>query len=492
MANCQFCSYANFCGLCNTNYILTFNSQTSQSSCLQLNCTIPNCVNCYQNNVCSACNSGFYLSTNGQCLNGTAPNTCTAGCLACNSTACSICKFGYNLQNGACFFNNGNGTTVANCQSAFDPINCQLCNTGYVVSPSYQCITAPTFNCQVANCAICSTSANSCQTCQIGFYPNGAACTALQCSINNCLTCTDASNCQTCIDGYQISNNTCMPKYYPCAIQNCIYCKSPNVCGQCAPGFSVSLQVQQQNGVTVGSSCVQITSSVGGVTSVTNCQTFGPMIPGTSDLTIGCITCNQNYINVGGYCVANITQVNYQCNIANCVYCIQNNICGQCATNYTSYIAAGSYCVLNYSPIPNCLLTPFTVAGGSPTCSLCANGYALVSGIVNGNSVNTCVKIPASGVTCNITGCNYCIQDNVCFACISGYSKSNNTCSGCSVQNCAICSNNLNCQTCQVGYYLSTNNTCLSTGNQPTSYCTKFGNCSACNYYACTQCATSG
>ncbi len=330
VANCQFCSYTNFCGLCNTNYILTFNSMTSQSTCTQVNCTIPNCANCYQNNLCSACNSGFYIGTNGQCLSGTAPlPSCSNGCLACNGTVCSICKFGYNLQNGACFFNNGNGSTVANCQNAYNPVACQLCKTGFVVSPSYQCINSPTFNCQVGNCSICGTSANTCQTCEIGYYLNGGTCTVLQCSITNCLTCTDANNCQTCIEGYQLQNNTCFPKYYQCSIQNCIYCNQAGVCAQCAPGYTVSLQIQQQGQVTLGSSCTLISQSVGGIAPVTNCQQYGSIIPGSSDLTVGCIICNTNYINVGGYCVANLS-VTYQCNLANCVYCIQNNICGQC------------------------------------------------------------------------------------------------------------------------------------------------------------------
>lgn len=105
--NCQVCSFTNFCGVCNSNFILQINITSSKPYCQMVNCTVPNCLTCYQPNVCAVCNSTFYVSGNGSCLSGTAPNVCTAGCLACNATQCQLCNFGYNLQNGACFPNNG-------------------------------------------------------------------------------------------------------------------------------------------------------------------------------------------------------------------------------------------------------------------------------------------------------------------------------------------------------------------------------------------------
>lgn len=123
--NCQLCSYTNFCGLCNTNYVLQINFASSQPYCQQVNCTISNCASCYINNVCGACNSGFYLSTTGLCINGPSPYVCSNGCLACNSSSCTICKYGYNLQNGACFPNNGK--LLSNCQSSFAGVACQIC-----------------------------------------------------------------------------------------------------------------------------------------------------------------------------------------------------------------------------------------------------------------------------------------------------------------------------------------------------------------------------
>ena len=81
---------------------------------------------------------------------------------------------------------------------------------------------------------------------------------------------------------------------------------------------------------TAGTICVPITQSAPSPL-VSNCAEYGPMIPMTSSLTTGCIACNQNFVNVGGYCVANISLGNYTCMIDNCVYCVQNNMCGKCA-----------------------------------------------------------------------------------------------------------------------------------------------------------------
>lgn len=195
---CQTCSFTNFCGVCNTNFILQINSLTMQPYCQQVNCTVANCANCYQNNVCASCSQGFYLGPTGTCLSGTAPVTCSANCAACSSgTNCTMCNFGFYLQNGGCFSNTG--TLVTNCQSGFTGYTCQLCNNNFVVNPSYQCVANPGFNCMVANCAICANAATTCDLCLPGYFINGADCTQLTCNINGCQTCLDSTHCNTCL-----------------------------------------------------------------------------------------------------------------------------------------------------------------------------------------------------------------------------------------------------------------------------------------------------
>ena len=186
VANCQYCSFPGFCGLCSNNYILQINSTTSVPSCVAVSCVVANCQTCYQNNTCSICASGYYVTANGTCGSGT-QYTCPTGCISClssTSTTCQLCAYGYNLQNGACFPNNG--LAVTNCQAYFSGYACQLCQPNYMLNIAYQCVAVPTFNCTVANCASCS-AASTCSACLPAYQVNLGNCVAQQCSITNCL-----------------------------------------------------------------------------------------------------------------------------------------------------------------------------------------------------------------------------------------------------------------------------------------------------------------
>lgn len=152
VANCQYCSFPGFCGVCNNNYILQINNTSSVPYCQQVTCSVGNCTTCYQNNTCSICNSGYYVTANGTCSPGS-QYQCPTGCISCassTSSVCNLCAYGYNLQNGACFPNNGN--EVTNCQAYFSGYTCQLCKSTYMVNIAYQCVSAPTFSCTLANC----------------------------------------------------------------------------------------------------------------------------------------------------------------------------------------------------------------------------------------------------------------------------------------------------------------------------------------------------
>lgn len=485
IANCQLCSFPNFCGLCNNNFMLQINSSTSAPYCQAVTCNITNCATCYQNNLCSVCNANYAVSANGTCVLDTIPTTCGVGCLNCNSTACLLCNFGYNLLNGACFSNNGNST--ANCMSGFTPYACQFCKSGYVVSAGYQCSANPGFTCNsITNCAACTQSGQTvtCSQCLPDYQLNSGTntCTALTCNVQNCMSCS-STTCSKCLPLYELTAaGQCELIVYQCNVQNCLYCSAANLCSQCTAGYVPVANTQTGSVTNLGSSCVLLTSSVGGSVPVTNCQVYGNMFPGTSTLGVGCVICQPNFVNVGGYCVANISLGNYTCTIENCVYCVQNNICGQCAPGYSVNIANAGICAPNYSPIPHCLTTPLF----STACTQCASGYALVD-------FAACVPLPNPVVTCNISGCNYCLSNNTCQACMAGYNPVvNNTCTPeCNIANCFQCSSTNTCQACAYGFYLSTNQ-CLNASNQSSTFCSNtFGvNCTQCSYYQCTQCAT--
>lgn len=193
-----------------------------------------------------------------------------------------------------------------------------------MVSPTYACIQVPAFTCSINNCTSCS-SATTCALCEDGFYANSAGeCVQYECSIAFCNSCSDNITCSGCLPAYQLVNNTCMWKSYACNVQNCVAClNNPENCAVCAEGYIPSGSTDS------GTYCVPLTQSSPSP-DVANCAVYGPMVPLTGSLTYGCVACNPNFFNVGGYCVANIS-MNYTCNIDNCVYCIQNNMCGKCA-----------------------------------------------------------------------------------------------------------------------------------------------------------------
>ena len=136
-------------------------------------------------------------------------------------------------------------------------------------------------------------------------------------------------------------------------------------------------------------------SGTSDVQLVQYCEKYGSFIPATSILSVGCIQCMSGFINVGGFCVANLTQANYTCNVENCEYCIQNNFCGQCEEGYITILYTGGQCWKTYSPLPNCKITTLY----HPVCQACNEGYVLSSSF-------EC--IPVSNITCNISGCMYC------------------------------------------------------------------------------------
>ena len=184
---------------------------------------------------------------------------------------------------------------------------------------------------------------------------------------------------------------------------------NPENCVVCVEGYIPSGTTDS------GTYCVQLTQSSPNP-DVTNCAVYGSMVPLTSSLTYGCIACNENFFYVGGYCVANISLGNYTCNIDNCVYCVQNNMCGQCAEGYTVFMGATNYCMKNYSPYLGCALTPINpfLTVGYQMCSKCLAGFALVG--------ESCLQVNAS-ISCQILGCNFCLTNNVCYECRQGFNQ---------------------------------------------------------------------
>lgn len=82
-------------------------------------------------------------------------------------------------------------------------------------------------------------------------------------------------------------------------------------------------------------------------------------------------------------------------------------MCGRCAEGYTVYLGSSDYCMKNYSPYPGCALTPVNpyLLDAFYMCQMCRPGYTLVDYV--------CIQTNTD-ITCQIEGCEYCLDDDVC------------------------------------------------------------------------------
>ena len=175
----------------------------------------------------------------------------------------------------------------------------------------------------------------------------------------------------------------------------------------CSQGY-YSKYVQDQNSQASYYYCAPVTASMAQVPEGTThaCTMFGNTLFESGLIGFGCVQCQEGFIVVGGACVANLMQSQYSCNIDNCEYCIANNYCGQCAEGFTVYTYTGGSCMPIYSPVPNCMVSSGTY------CLPCGDGYLAFSG--------GCQRINQE-ITCNMTGCSYCVENNTCAKCMPGF-----------------------------------------------------------------------
>lgn len=268
-------------------------------------------------------------------------------------------------------------------------------------------------------------------------------CTQNTCPITNCIQCGSNGSCKTCAFGYVLNfNNTvCSQAGYGCNVKWCSVCSGPQSCGQCQPGYillpftsnNVTLYLCKQQACPFN-----ITNCNLCVPSYNSIFTFNKWVCAPN----GCAT---NYINLNGYCVPNINGMNFNCSVPNCQSCSYNNFCSVCSTGYT--LTREGNCQKAFCNVLNCQACSL-----NNICSQCMNGYTLVLGMLSvPNLVNNILNFAQLGlqqclpnaVTCNITNCAYCTQNNVCVTCATGFDFSNttqNTCVAvCNVTGCLQC-----------------------------------------------------
>lgn len=278
--------------------------------------------------------------------------------------------------------------------------------------------------------------------------------------MSNCLECANETACQTCDSLYMLQEGQCVSFAYGCNIANCKYCEAVDQCGECQLGYYPTTMFSQQTQTMVSYCSNDWNNFVDEIYTTQNCLHVGVLSEyGIMDtyLTKGCVICQENFMNVGGFCVAKVT--NYTCNVENCQWCSAPNYCGQCQAGYTVLRNTGGICMKDYSPIPECQL----LGANQFDCAMCAAGYTL------NNDLQLCVPVNTE-ISCTIVGCVKCLSNNVCEECASDltlehipilnvYKCVNKP--SCEVPDCSTCGQSeFHCAVCAQGYQLTSNHFC--------------------------------
>jgi len=292
-----------------------------------------------------------------------------------------------------------------NCKDKFGEF-CELCTKAYCI------------NCSLNNCSD-------------GEYVDSKDCVCKSCTdiskggIENCVSCVlenskiKCTKCRTDAPGYIIKNDKC---------EKCPNSSLPSdgisQCGvECATktGYYCKGQELKSCTGTYGMTCNTCNDS-----KCVTCAMSYYINPSAASTTTPCLSCGSN----GGACR----------------YCSTNKFCTDC---YEAYVLdeANGKCVADL--IDNCsIYVPKTGSvkklPSNYKCSTCKGGYYPAN---NGASCELCTSM-ANCLLCNATECTKCE---------TGYYGSGLSCKQCSITNCANCTPDGKCGSCNKGYHLSDN-----------------------------------
>ena len=209
-----------------------------------------NCKTCdsTQPGKCSSCFPGSYLSAVLAC------DLCDSTCYTCdntNKTKCTSCASGFVLVDSTCVSQStivGCGLYCASCSSNNGTYSCDTCYPGSIIlngqcspclagcnvcsnqdlSICLDCVQGSFVN-STGGCSSCSSNCVSCIStgcikCQSGYTLNDKFACVKICPYP-CETCLIGGGCLTCLYGWKINGNQCIPDIASCnAGFNCNYC----------------------------------------------------------------------------------------------------------------------------------------------------------------------------------------------------------------------------------------------------------------------------
>ena len=179
------------------------------------------------------------------------------------------------------------------------------------------CAPVPTFGCNIENCLGCS-SENRCTKCIQGYSLSGDnSCSPMLYNEPNCLHFGDNGTCTLCTFPYAVQENgTCSLMSFACNVENCLFCSSINSCSACQYGYyhlkKYSFTLRREVSTCSDDFSIFPQSQL---TSL-NCLQKGILKENgilNSELVAGCISCTENFVNIGGFCVAKLAS--YECNV---------------------------------------------------------------------------------------------------------------------------------------------------------------------------------
>ena len=444
----------------------------------------------------TACNCGGY-----SCYNNN-PNDCNQCDASCDnvctghtSSNCyspqSLCSpYYYNSALGVCDYTQ---TYINHC-SVMTSNLCDVCVTGYTVSPSNNmcCIIGTYYNsgsCSACyqDCASCSAYP-SCLTCILstasvngggtcvcnaGYYQSGSAPLVCTSCYIDCKTCTGPSSsmCLSCSDSNAI---TTAPGTCNCNINFYASSSLPLICSPCYSDCSSCI------GSTI-SSCTACNDPNAIISSIPNSCLCKSGYFTTASNPIICIPC---YLACST-CIGPL--------INDCATCLDPNailISGKCQCKLKYYYVTNQ-CNSCYSTCNTCINQLYN------SCLTCVDSNMILNSVPgeclcpNSMYFNgiMCINCPVNCQICQADTCSQCItgyflQQNVCISC----SKSCQDCNGIYSNNCTSCKSNkilINNQcNCSQGYYMDSNENCLNCIANCLN-CSNIANCNQCisGYY---------
>ncbi|KAL4451032.1 hypothetical protein ABPG74_021354 [Tetrahymena malaccensis] len=472
-SNCMLCNDANSCAKCSpNNYVMPatnnqpsycvpscisgYYQETDSRLCVQ--CNIDNCTQCTDSNSCSVCSNGYFIDVIYKTC-----NQCSDNCQICTSSQnCTQCNLGFILtQNGdgsiscvrSCLQNQYVSTNPSSCTDCnkskclfcYSDNRCMACTNNYYLSVNSLDPNNSTCQ-QCANqCSSCyGPNPNQCYSCNAGYYfLNNQCLTSSQClalggyytdSQNNlcsscyplCKTCLSnlSYQCQSCIDGYYLSTNSCIP-----CDPSCLTCGSSST--QCLSCFSGQFLDSTTN------KCIQSTQSCPSgfykdiiSNSCKSCLT--PCSTCTGPSIFECTQClNGYYYNQNS--IIKCIQCSQSCSICHSqqdqVTQLLSQVCDTCSNGYYKSDPSQIQCLQcsqqQYSKnnqCSNCDSSCSACIDGLPTsCTSCPPKYY----VLKQNPSNLFGKCD----NC-YQGCLSCLSNaqNQCQSCVSGYYFYNNQC----------------------------------------------------------------